>query len=171
MRPVAELDAGPVYLARTGAIRPDDTYGSLAERLAAMAGELLVETLDTMPEPRPQGHAGVTYAEKIDRGDRRLDPARPAEELARTVRALTPHIGAFAELDGDERLGVRAAVPIVGEGPPAGDLEASDGRLLLGTSDGALELLEVQPPGGRPMPAAAYLRGHAGGGKGAGTLG
>jgi methionyl-tRNA formyltransferase len=159
MRPVAELDAGPVFLMRAEPIRPADTYGSLAERLAALGGELLVEALETMPEPQPQG-GDVTYAEKIDGTDRRLDPTRGAEELARTVRALTPHIGAFAELDSDQRLGVRAAVAVDAPAPAPGELAAHDGRLLLGTAAGALELLRVQPPGGRPMPAGDYLRGH-----------
>ena len=109
MRPTAELDAGPICLQRAEAIAPDDDYGSLAPRLAALGGELLVEALDTEPAFREQPDQGVTYAEKIEPGDRRLDPARPADELERRVRALTPHIGAYVELDDGERLGVRRA--------------------------------------------------------------
>lgn len=159
MRLVADLDAGPVYLAGSEPIRPDDDYGTLAPRLAALGGDLLVRALDEHPEPAPQPEEGVTYAEKIDRSERRLDPERPAEELARTVRALTPHIGAFVQLEAEERLGVRRARPVAGAGPPAGELDEDAGRLLFGTAAGALELLEVQPPGGRPMNAGAYLRG------------
>jgi methionyl-tRNA formyltransferase len=156
---VEELDAGPVYLAGEEPIRPDDDYGTLAPRLAELAGELLVRALDERPEPRDQPAEGVTYAEKISPEDRELDLGRGAEELARTVRALTPHIGAHVAL-GDERLGVRAARATRDSGLRPGELAARDSRLLLGTSDGALELAEVQPPGKRPMSAADYLRGH-----------
>ena len=93
-------------------------------------------------------------------------------ELERQVRALHPHIGARLVLVDGTLLGVSraaraevsvdAALADHGEGSlPIGKLTASDGHLLYGTSDGALELLEVQPPGGRPMDAEAYLRGHA----------
>ena len=158
MRVVADLDAGPVYLAGSEPIQPEDDYGSLAPRLAALGGDLLVRALDQRPEPAPQPEEGVTYAEKVDRSERRLDPDRPAEELARAVRAFTPHIGAFVQLGAEERLGVRRARPVAG-GPAPGELNDGDGRLLFGTAAGALELLEVQPPGGRPMDAGAYLRG------------
>ena len=162
MRPTAELDAGPVFLQRPERIRPDDDYGSLASRLADLGGRLLVETLDAMPEPRPQDEEGVTYADKIAAPDRRLDPDRTASELERRVRALNPHIGTWLALGGGERLGVgRAAVAADAAAPDPGDLREEEGRLLYGTTEGALELLEVQPPGGRPMNAASWLRGHA----------
>ena len=167
MRPIAELDAGPVHRKRPEPIAPDDDYGSLAPRLAALGGELLVEVLDEPHEPVAQPDEGVTYAAKVERDERRLDPARPAAELERLVRALHPHIGTWVEAGEGERLGVRRArVELEGgadgaaAGPDAGaGLAAREGRLLLPTADGALELLEVQPPGGRPMDAAAYLRG------------
>jgi methionyl-tRNA formyltransferase len=161
MRPTAEFDAGPICLQRAERIRPDDDYGSLAVRLAALGGELLVETLDTQPPCRAQPDVGVTYAEKIDSEDRRLDPERPADELERRVRALTPHLGAYIELHSGERLGVRrATLTPGGEEIAPGSLAAADSRLLYGAAQGALELLEVQPPGKRPMDAAAWLRGH-----------
>jgi methionyl-tRNA formyltransferase len=160
MRPTAELDAGPICLQRAEAVRPDDDYGSLAERLALLGGELLVEALDTEPACRDQPEQGVTYAGKIEPADRALDPARGADELERRVRALTPHIGAYLE-DGDTRLGVsRAALAPGVDDVPAGALEERDGALLYGASPGALELLEVQPPGKRPMTAEAWLRGN-----------
>jgi methionyl-tRNA formyltransferase len=163
MRPTAELDAGPVYLARSEPIRPDDDYGTLSARLAVLGGELLVETLDTAPPARPQPEEGITYADKIGRDERRLDHERSPESLARTVRALTPHVGAYVETRQGERLGVRRAVPApAGEAPLPGELAALDGRLLFGARGGALELLEVLPPGGRAMDAADYLRGRAG---------
>jgi methionyl-tRNA formyltransferase len=149
----AGFDTGPVYLAAAEPIRPDDTYGTLAERLQVLGAELLIRTLDEHPEPVPQPDEGVTYADKIGADDRTLDPEQPAAVNDRVVRALTPHIGARAELADGSFLGVlRAAVEDPGE---AGALRVEDGRLLLG----GLELLEVQPPGGRAMDGAAYLRG------------
>jgi methionyl-tRNA formyltransferase len=158
MRPTAELDAGPVFLTRAEPIEPDDDYGSLAPRLAALGGDLLVETLDSEPEPVAQPDDGVTYAEKIESSERRLDPARPAAELARKIRAFTPHIGAHVELPGEDRLRILAARPVAGQAPE-GTLALDDGRLLFGTSAQALELLTVQPAGGNPMGAADWVRG------------
>jgi methionyl-tRNA formyltransferase len=161
MRPTAELDAGPICLQRAEAIHPDDDYGNLAGRLAALGGELLVEALDTQPAFREQPEQGVTYAEKIDPSDRLLDPGRPADALERRVRALTPHIGAYVELDDGGRLGVRRAALAAGVADvDPGALEERDSRLLYGASPGALELLEVQPPGKRPMDSEAWLRGN-----------
>jgi methionyl-tRNA formyltransferase len=160
MRPTAEFDAGPVALQRAEQIRPDDDYGSLAPRLAALGGELLVEALDLRPSFREQPDTGVTYAEKIGPEDRRLDPELSADLLERRVRALTPHIGAYVELPWDERLGVTRAALAPGGGPPPGELAISDGRLLYGTTSGALELQEVHPAGKRPMDAEAWIRGY-----------
>jgi methionyl-tRNA formyltransferase len=160
MRPTAELDAGPICLQRADPIRPDDDYGSLARRLAALGGELLVEVLDLQPPCHEQPDSGVTYAKKIEADDRRLDPRRMAGELERRVRALTPHIGTYLELPSGERLGVLRAELAAEADLDPGELAARDGRLLFGASSGALELLEVQPAGGRAMDAAAWLRGH-----------
>ena len=161
MRPTAELDAGPICLQRSDPIAPDDDYGSLASRLAALGGELLVEALDLRPPFRDQPQAGVTYAEKIERADRLLDPTCAADELELRVRALTPHIGPYVELAEGERLGVRRAALAAGvDDVKPGALEVRDSALLYGASQGALELLEVQPAGGKPMPAADWLRGH-----------
>ena len=163
MRPIAEMDAGPVCLARVEAIEDADDYGSLAPRLAQLGGELLVEALDTAPAFAEQPADGVTEAPKITGEDRRLDPALEARTAWRRVRALNPHIGTYVELPGGERLGVRRATLSDAPPLPPADLAAEDGHLLFGFVDAALELLEVQPPGGRPMDAAAYLRGHGAG--------
>jgi methionyl-tRNA formyltransferase len=160
MRLTAGLDSGPVCLQTSEQILPDDSYGSLAGRLQQLGGDLLVRALDERPEFVEQQQAGVTYAEKIGPEDRLLDPARPAVELERTVRALHPHIGARLAREDGSLLGVQRAA-VVSDGPPAGTLLADGGRLLLGSADGALELICVQPSGGRPMDASAYLRGHA----------
>jgi methionyl-tRNA formyltransferase len=161
MRPVAEMDAGPVCLCEEVEIKPDDDYGSLSRRLADRGGELLVKVMDEGIECRDQPTEGITEAPKITAEDRRLDPSRSALDLVHRVRALNPHVGTWIELPGGDRLGVRRATAggSGGDAPPQGALAAVDGRLLYGTADEALELLEVQPPGGRPMEAAAWLRG------------
>jgi methionyl-tRNA formyltransferase len=160
MRPTAELDAGPVCLQRSEAIAPDDDYGSLAARLAALGGELLVEALDLRPPCREQSEEGATYADKIASPDRLLDPSCAADELERRVRALTPHIGAYIELPDGERLGVRRARLAAGvDDVEPGTLQARNSKLIYGAAQGALELLEVQPAGGRVMPASDWLRG------------
>jgi methionyl-tRNA formyltransferase len=161
MRLVAELDAGPVAVQRSEAIRPDDDFGSLSERLAALGGELLVEALDGEPAFREQPDSGVTYAEKIGPDDRRLDPSEPADLLERRIRALRPHVGAYLELPWDERLGVNRAVLAGADGPAPGDLAVHDGRLLYGTASGTLKLCEVHPAGKRPMDAESWIRGYA----------
>ncbi len=158
------LDSGPVALREETPIDPDEDFEALAARLAASGGELLVRAFDQLAgdslELREQDEGeGVTYAEKIEPAERRLDPARPADELWRAVRALTPHVGAYLETPDGGRLGVRRARPVEGA-IPAGELRDEDGELLLGTGAGALRLEVVQPAGGRPMAADAYLRGH-----------
>jgi methionyl-tRNA formyltransferase len=160
MRVTAGLDSGPVCLAEAEPIRPDDDYASLSARLQELGARLLVRALDERPPCVEQDEAGVTYAEKIGPQDRWLDPEQPVDPLERRVRALTPHIGAYVELDGDTRLGVtRAALAAGIDDVPPGELTERDGRLLYGAVQGALELIEVQPPGKKPMEAAAWLRG------------
>jgi methionyl-tRNA formyltransferase len=160
MRLTAGLDSGPVCLMAAEPIGPEDTYGSLSGRLQLIGGDLLARALTDAPAFQDQPQDGVTYAEKLSPEDRLLDPARGADELERAVRALTPHIGARVELPDGTVMGVLAA-RIAEEGTPRGALalHASEGRLLLDCSPGVLELLEVQPPGGRPMDAGAYLHG------------
>lgn len=159
MRVSAALDGGPVCLAAAERIRPQDSYGSLATRLQDMGGQLLVRALDDRPPFTEQEEGEATYAEKIETADRTLDPGRSAVDLDRVVRALHPHIGARVALPDGSFLRVLAAAAL-DRGPAAGRLAAADGRLVLGCAPGGLELLALQPPGGRPMDAAAYLRGH-----------
>jgi methionyl-tRNA formyltransferase len=143
-------------------IRRDDTFGTLSTRLEQLGADLLVYALEEQPEFVPQPSEGVTYADKITAEDRLLDPVRPAAELERVVRALNPHIGARIALpDGSGFLGVRSAAVRMDGPSEVGKFEVDEGRLLVGTPDGALELREVQPPGGRPMPAEDFLRGRA----------
>jgi methionyl-tRNA formyltransferase len=165
MRLTAGLDSGPVCLTAGEPILPQDTFGSLSARLERVGGQLLVDTLDTLArgEPLPfsdQEERLVTYAEKILPADRLLDPALPAAQLERVVRALHPHVGARVALADGTLLGVRRAVPADQAAIPAVGLFVREGHLLLGCRQGALELIEVQPPGKRPMEASAFLRGH-----------
>src|SRR5829696_4007750 len=134
MRPTAELDAGPICLQRAEAIRPDDDFGSLAARLAALGAELLVEVLDLEPSCREQSEEGITHAAKIEPDERLLDRARPADELARRVRAFRPHVGTYVLLPWDERLGVIRAALAPEDGPEPGELAVSGGRLLYGAA-------------------------------------
>ncbi|MFL5833660.1 MAG: methionyl-tRNA formyltransferase [Solirubrobacterales bacterium] len=163
MRLTAGLDSGPVALREEVAIGADEDFESLSARLAELGGELLVRALDLQAEGKlefaEQDEAAVTYAEKIEPGDRRLDPERPAPELAAKVRALNPHIGTYVELPEGERLGVKRAAAVEAQ-LPAGELGEREGALLLGAGEGALRLELVQPPGGKAMAADAYLRGH-----------
>ena len=145
MRLAEELDAGPVCLREAVAIGPDDTYGTLAPRLEQRGAALLARALDESPPWVEQPADGVTYAERITAADRTLDPGAPPVVNERIVRALHPHIGARVQLDDGGWLGVLRA-------------RVGDGTLAWH----GLELLEVQPPGGKPMDAAAYLRGHHG---------
>jgi methionyl-tRNA formyltransferase len=173
MRLTAGLDSGPVCLAASEPIRADDSYGSLAPRLSQIGGELLLRALEQAPPFVEQAEEGATYAEKIASEDRLLDPSRPAAELERQVRALHPHIGARVRLDDGTMLGVQRAALV--EEEPAGEDQARgkagsdapvlgvtvrDDHLLVACVTGTLELLVVQPPGGRPMDSGSYLRGH-----------
>jgi methionyl-tRNA formyltransferase len=160
MRLTEGLDSGPVCLQGSEPIRADDDYGTLVQRLEPLAGDLLVRALDERPPWVEQDESGVTYAHKIEAADRALDPTRTPAEVERTVRALRPHIGARVPLPDGSFLGVDAAQV---DGPtlaPAGGRVRTDGeRLLLDCRGGAVELTEVRPPGARPMPAQAWLRG------------
>ncbi len=172
MRVTAGLDSGPIALTEQVPVNyEDDNYASLSERLAKAGGRLLVGALDELQagqlEFADQDDSKATYAEKISAEERRLDPSRSVADLDRQVRALTPHVGAYLELEGGERLGVREAElglfavdNATGSHPP-GAILAAPGQLWLVGSDGLLHLETVQLPGKKPMSAADFLRGHA----------
>ncbi|HEU4706370.1 MAG TPA: methionyl-tRNA formyltransferase [Solirubrobacterales bacterium] len=163
MEVTAGLDSGPVAICEEVAVEPEEDFAGLSARLAELGGELLVRSLDLLAEGAleltEQDEDGVTYAEKIDAAERRLDPSRQAAELAANARALNPHVGTYLETRDGGRLGVLQATAVDEDVAP-GRLEARDGVLLLGCDGGALRLDVVQPPGGKPMAADAYLRGH-----------
>ena len=164
MRLTAGLDSGPLALCEEVALGPDEDFEAVSATLAGLGGDLLVRALDLQAcgelEFTEQDEELATYAEKIDPAERRLDPSRPASELAAVVRGLTPHIGAYLETADDERLGVRRA-RAVDVSVKTGAVKAEWGVLLVGCGRGALRLEVVQPPGGKPMPVDAYLRGHS----------
>jgi methionyl-tRNA formyltransferase len=131
---VKALDAGPVAARRAFPIAPDDDAGAVFSRSAEVAADVLGDVLPA-PSFEPQPEEGVTYADKIGPDDRRLDLSEP-EQAERTVRALSPHIGAWAELHGRRVTIWRAHV-----------------------EDGELVPDEVQPEGKRRMTYAEFLRG------------
>ena len=132
---VEELDAGPIAAQEAFPIGREDDFGTVSARAGELAAELLERVLPG-PALREQPAEGVTYAEKIRPEDRQLDWSRPAQELANQVRALSPHIGARAELNGRPVTIWRARV---------------DGDELVP--------VEVQPDGGRRMEYDAWLLG------------
>ncbi len=157
------LDTGPVLLERRIPITPDDTGGSLHDRLAGLGAEVLREGLARLRagqalQPREQPEIGVSYAHKLDKTEARLDFTLPAELLERRVRAFNPWPICDCELAG-ERLRVYAAVAI--ESPanaaPGSVLAASAAGIDIACGEGALRLTRIQREGGRAQPVADYL--------------
>lgn len=159
----AGLDTGPMISSEPTPIGDGDDAGALVERLSAMGGPMLVRALDDLEAGRlesvSQPDEGVSLAPKITAGDRVIDLSRPAAELSRRVRALSPHIGAVARIGGEPfKIWLTRARP---DAAPAG-LSVVDGRLVAGCGEGSLEVLELQPPGRGRMDAASFLRGWRG---------
>ena len=156
MQMEAGLDTGPVLLRATTPIGATETTGALHDRLSEMGATLILEALDrldTLP-PEPQPETGVTYAAKIDKAEARIDWTRPAADLVRQVNGLSPFPGAWC-LAGEERLKLLRAAPAPGNGTPGQVL----GGFTVACGTGALEVLEAQREGKRPMPAAEVLKG------------
>lgn len=166
------LDTGDLILSRAVPIGPDETVGELHDRLAALGASCLLETLRLLRRgeaPRiPQAHDQASYAPRLTAADERIDWNRPAREIHNRVRGMNPWPVAHA-LTGRGRLKVwRTRLPA--EGAAAGGASAPPGTVVavrpgdgidVQASDAPVTLLEVQPAGGRRMPADAYANGRA----------
>jgi len=165
MRMDPGVDTGLVLSQRALPILSEDTAGTLSAKLAELGAQLLIDTLPGYLSgtilPQPQGNAEPTYAPMLKKEDGQLDFARPAEELARRVRAFNPWPGAFILWDG-QILKVHHA-HAVGAGP--GPAPTPGARLVhqdlpaIAASQGLLVLDEVQPAGKKPMPGKVFLQG------------
>lgn len=155
------MDEGPVLATEEEPIRPDDSTATLGERLAAIGADLLVRTLPAYVagslEPVPQDDDAATYAPKLTTADAEIDWSAPSAEIDNLVRALDPEPGAWSVLGGT-RIKVFRTQPTEAIPLAPGEVRAERG-LVVGTGDGALVLVEVQPAGKRRMPAADFARG------------
>ncbi|KGN35570.1 methionyl-tRNA formyltransferase [Knoellia aerolata] len=165
------LDTGPVLGLMTETIRPDDTAGSLLDRLAHAGAGLLVATMDGLASgdltPVPQPADGVSHAAKLTTADAEVSWGVPAYAVSRHVRGCTPTPGAWTTFRG-ERLGVEpvtVAGPADTPGPDGspdlapGELRATKQAVHVGTASGVVTLGRVRPPGRKPMAAADWARG------------
>jgi methionyl-tRNA formyltransferase len=159
-----EMDAGDVLLARETPIGPDDTTGTLTERLAALGAVALGDAIDGLRagtvRPSPQPAAGVTFAPRIEGEHARLDWSRPAVELERLVRAMQPVPVAWTTLGGKVLKVHRAALGADAAVAPGTVVRADRHGIEAATGTGVLCLLEVQLEGKRRMDVAAFLAGH-----------
>lgn len=151
----AGLDTGPVYACERTPIGPDETAGELRTRLVALGTALLVRTLPELSAREPEVQRGEpTEAPKLTVEEFRIDPQRPAAEIARLVRAGNPRPGAWCTIDG-HRLKVLRAHALDDPNPPGTIVRPC----VLGTSEGSLVLDEVQAEGRRPVTGEAWMNG------------
>ncbi|MCR9126307.1 MAG: methionyl-tRNA formyltransferase [Rhodobacteraceae bacterium] len=159
MRMEAGLDTGPVLTRAEIEIAPDETTGTLHDRLSALGAERIVDALarlgDLTPEPQPED--GVSYASKIDKSEARIDWSRPASEVDRQIRGLSPHPGAWTETGG-ARIRILGSTIAEGTGAPGEVLEA-DGALRVACGTGAIDLLRLQRAGKAAQDWQTFLRG------------
>lgn len=161
------LDTGDILLQERIPLAPDETGGSLFEKLAVLGGQLILKTLDACAagtlQPEPQPAAGVTYAAKLEKADGLLDFSKPASVLSAEIRGLSPWPGAYAYLNG-KLLKIHKASRVaagVQQDITSGTLQIfEDGRLIVCCGEDALELLEVQLEGKKRMQTAEFLRGY-----------
>lgn len=163
----AGLDTGAMILREAEPIGPDDTTATLHDRMAALGGKLIVEALrqlarDGKLPAEPQPEAGVTYAEKIAKQEAALDWRRPADALARQVRAFDPFPGALGTLNGTAvKLWRASAVAGKAGAAPGTVLEVSANEVIVACGEGALRVTECQKPGGKRLPVREFLAGFA----------
>ncbi|KPQ07312.1 MAG: methionyl-tRNA formyltransferase Fmt [Rhodobacteraceae bacterium HLUCCA12] len=156
MQMEAGLDTGPVLLRASTPITETDTAADLHDRLAALGAYLIVEALERLTDlvPEPQPETGITYADKIDKSEARIDWNQPAEAVARRIRALSPFPGAWCDTPGG-RLKLLHARAVPGEGAPGTVLAG----LTIACGDGAVEITRAQRQGKRPVSSTELLRG------------
>ncbi len=157
----AGLDTGDMLLVESLPIAPGDTTATLHDKLAALGGRLIVEALEAAAcsglAPCRQPEAGVTYARKIDKAEARIDWQQPAAQIERRIRAFDPQPGCHFEFEG-ELLKVWRAQVGSGFGGEPGATRVDQHGFAVACGDGAtLDLLELQRPGGRRQPVAAFL--------------
>ena len=156
------LDTGDILLQCAIDIEPTDTGGSLHDRLAKVAPETLLESLELLENGRapriPQHDALATYASKLKREDGKIDWTNPADAIERKIRAFDPWPGAFMKYDG-QNLKIFSATILALRGTP-GEILQSEKGLVIAAGEGALSLGQVQLEGKRRMTAAEFLRGH-----------
>lgn len=159
----AGLDTGPIIESVAVDLARDDDAGSLLMKMAQASGPALIRALDALEagtlSATPQPAHGASLAPKITEGDRPIDPRRTAVQIRDQVRALSPHIGATLGIDG-QQFKVWRVKPTNAAAVPG--LVRDSGRVVLGTSSGGLEIVELQPPGKGRMHADAFLRGYRG---------
>lgn len=150
------LDTGPVLLCQETFIGAEETTADLHDRLSHLGADLILQALARLPDltPMPQPEDGVTYAAKIDKAEARIDWTRPATEVSRQIRGLSPFPGAWA-MAGDERLKLLRARLTQGEGAAGQVLRG----LTIACGSGAVEVTEAQRGGKRPTSAIELLRG------------
>jgi len=154
------LDTGDMLLTGREPIRSDDTTASLHDRLAALGGRLIVEALAAAATgqlvPRAQPQEGVTYAHKIDKRESAIDWSEPAAVIGRRVRAFDPFPGASFQFEG-EIVKLWRTAPAVGQAAPGTRLPAAGDALRIACGDGALDLLQLQRPGGKRVDGREFL--------------
>jgi len=156
MQMEAGLDTGPVLLREALPIGTEETTAELHDRLKALGARLIIEALERLPlmTPEPQPAEGVTYAAKIDKAEARVVWSRPAVEVDRMIRGLSPFPGAWVDVTG-ERVKLLRSRLADGRGTPGQVLHG----FTVACGEGAVEILEAQREGKRPMPAQEVLRG------------
>jgi methionyl-tRNA formyltransferase len=164
MRMAEGLDTGPVCLAERVPIGADETAGSLHDRLTILGADLMARALAALERGAltctPQSEAGATYAAKLDKAESRIDWTRPAEEILNAIRGLSPSPGAWCEMPlggAPERVRVLKAKAAEGSGAPGAVLSLAPLRVACG--EGAIEFLELQRAGKKPVAAEEFLRG------------
>ena len=157
MQMEAGLDTGPVLLRKATEIGVRETTGELHDRLSQVGARAIVEALDRLGDlvPEPQPDMGVTYAEKIDKAEARVDWTRPAAEVDAHIRGLSTFPGAWCEMDGT-RIKLLASERAEGAGAPG---EVLDEALTVACGSGAVRLLRLQRAGKGAQDAQTFLLG------------